>query len=106
MWADVILSLSSRIGRNTDEKRGWGGVGVAAVVVGLGLGLLGQNWWFVRERMGLHWLLAEPYRQLGFLYYQQKDNVRARAAFERYLTLKPDASDAGRIKDYLVELAR
>jgi len=51
-------------------------------------------------------VLAEPHRQLGFLYYQQKDNVRAREAFERYLTLKPDASDAGRIKDYLVELAR
>jgi predicted Zn-dependent protease len=50
--------------------------------------------------------LAEPHRQLGFLYYQQKDNVRAREAFERYLTLKPDASDAGRIRDYLVELAR
>jgi predicted Zn-dependent protease len=50
--------------------------------------------------------LAEPHRQLGFLYYQQKDYARAREAFERYLALKPDASDAGRIKDYLVELGR
>jgi beta-barrel assembly-enhancing protease len=50
--------------------------------------------------------LPEPHRQLGFLYYQQKDNARAREAFEKYLALKPDASDAKRIKDYLVELGR
>jgi len=48
----------------------------------------------------------EPDRQLGFLYYQQKDNARARAAFERYLALKPGAPDATRIKEYLVELDR
>jgi len=48
----------------------------------------------------------EPHRQLGFLYYQQKDNARAKAAFERYLALKPAASDAKRIKEYLVELDR
>jgi len=50
--------------------------------------------------------LPEPHRQLGFLYYQQKDGVRAREAFERYLALKPDAADARRIKEYLVELDR
>jgi len=50
--------------------------------------------------------LAEPHRQLGFLYYQQKDNLRAREAFEKYLALKPDAQDAKRIRDYLVELGR
>jgi len=48
----------------------------------------------------------EPHRQLGFLYYQQKDNAKARAAFERYLALKPGAPDATRIKEYLVELDR
>jgi beta-barrel assembly-enhancing protease len=48
----------------------------------------------------------EPHRQLGFLYYQQKDTARARAAFEKYLALKPAASDARRIKEYLVELDR
>ena len=48
----------------------------------------------------------EPHRQLGFLYYQQKDTAKAKAAFERYLALKPAASDARRIKDYLVELDR
>ena len=50
--------------------------------------------------------LPEPHRQLGFLYYQQKDNARAREAFGQYLALKPDAPDARRIKEYLVELDR
>lgn len=50
--------------------------------------------------------LPEPHRQLGFLYYQQKDNARAREAFRQYLALKPDAADARRIKEYLVELDR
>ena len=50
--------------------------------------------------------LAEPHRQLGLLHYQQKDAARARAAFERYLALRPDASDARRIREYLVELGR
>jgi predicted Zn-dependent protease len=48
---------------------------------------------------------ADPFRQLGFLYYQQKETARARAAFQSYLALKPDAPDAPRIKDYLLELA-
>ena len=48
----------------------------------------------------------DPYRQLGFLYYQQKAPAKARAAFEKYLELKPDAADARRIKEYLVELNR
>jgi predicted Zn-dependent protease len=48
----------------------------------------------------------DPFRQLGFLYYQQKDTARARDAFRTYLALKPDAPDARRIKEYLVELER
>lgn len=50
--------------------------------------------------------LPDPHRQLGFLYYQQKDTERAKAAFQKYLALKPDAPDARRIKEYLVELDR
>jgi regulator of sirC expression with transglutaminase-like and TPR domain len=50
--------------------------------------------------------LAEPHRQLGFLYYQRRDYARASAAFTRYLELRPDAPDAERIKAYLTELAR
>src|SRR5881409_2425513 len=48
----------------------------------------------------------DPFRQLGFLYYQQKDNEKAKDAFKKYLALKPDAPDARRIKEYLVELDR
>jgi predicted Zn-dependent protease len=48
----------------------------------------------------------DPFRQLGFLYYQQKDAERAKDAFRKYLALKPDAPDAKRIKEYLVELER
>jgi beta-barrel assembly-enhancing protease len=50
--------------------------------------------------------LPEPHRQLGFLYYQEKQNARAREAFGKYLALKPDASDAKRIKEYVAELDR
>jgi regulator of sirC expression with transglutaminase-like and TPR domain len=49
---------------------------------------------------------AEPFRQLGLLYYQANDPAKARAAFERYLTLKPDAPDGRRIREYVVELTR
>ena len=55
---------------------------------------------------GLDPTLADPYRQMGFLYYQQKDPAKARTAFAKYLELKPDAADARRIKEYLVELNR
>ena len=48
----------------------------------------------------------DPFRQLGFLYYQQKENLRAKEAFQKYLALKPDAPDALRIKEYLVEIDR
>ncbi len=49
---------------------------------------------------------ADPYRQLGFLYYQQRQSAKARGAFEKYLALKPDAPDARRIREYLEELSR
>lgn len=48
----------------------------------------------------------DPFRQLGFLYYQQKDTARAREAFRKYLALKPQAPDARRIKEYMLELER
>ncbi|MBI2153860.1 MAG: tetratricopeptide repeat protein [Candidatus Rokubacteria bacterium] len=48
----------------------------------------------------------DPFRQLGFLYYQQNERDRAREAFQTYLRLKPDAPDARRIKEYLLELDR
>jgi predicted Zn-dependent protease len=48
----------------------------------------------------------DPFRQLGFLYYQQNDTERAKEAFRQYLALRPDAPDAKRIKEYLIELDR
>jgi len=48
----------------------------------------------------------EPHRQLGFLYYQQRDTAKAKAAFEKYLSLEPAAADAPRVKAYLIELDR
>jgi beta-barrel assembly-enhancing protease len=48
----------------------------------------------------------DPFRQLGFLYYQQKETARAKEAFQKYLALKPDAPDARRIKEYLIEIDR
>ena len=50
--------------------------------------------------------LPDTFRQLGFLYYQQKEPEQAKTAFEKYLALKPDAPDARRIKEYIVELDR
>ena len=47
---------------------------------------------------------ADPFRQLGLLYYQQQEIARARAAFEQYLTLKPDAPDADRVAAYVAIL--
>jgi predicted Zn-dependent protease len=49
---------------------------------------------------------AAPHRELGLLHYQQGDPARARAAFARYLELNPEAPDARRIREYVVELSR
>lgn len=48
----------------------------------------------------------DPFRQLGFLHYQEEERDRSREAFQTYLRLKPDAPDARRIKEYLLELDR
>jgi len=48
----------------------------------------------------------DPFRQMGFLYYQSKQPEKSKEAFRKYLALKPDAPDARRIKEYLVELDR
>jgi len=38
--------------------------------------------------------------------YQTRETAKAREAFQKYLALKPDAQDARRVKEYLVELDR
>jgi tetratricopeptide (TPR) repeat protein len=50
--------------------------------------------------------LAEAHRQLGLLYYQQQNLVRARAELEAYVRLAAGAPDAARIAEYVRELAR
>lgn len=49
---------------------------------------------------------ADVHRQLGLLYYQQKDTARARAELEEYLRRAPGASDAARVAEYVRELGR
>jgi regulator of sirC expression with transglutaminase-like and TPR domain len=36
----------------------------------------------------------DPFRQMGFLYYQSKQTEKSKEAFRKYLALKPDAPDA------------
>ena len=50
--------------------------------------------------------LADAHRQLGLLYVQQKDVVRARAEFQEYLRLAAGAPDARRVTEYVRELER
>lgn len=47
---------------------------------------------------------AEAFRQLALLHYQRRESARARAAFTRYLSLRPDAPDAQRVREYLAGL--
>lgn len=47
---------------------------------------------------------AETHRALGILYMRSGDAQQARAAFERYLRLKPGAEDAAMIQAYLNQL--
>jgi len=47
---------------------------------------------------------ADPYRAIGVLRYKNGEKDRAQTAFKRYLELKPDASDAQQIRDYILEL--
>ena len=68
--------------------------------------LLGQAREAYERAAGLDATFPDPFRQLGLLYYQSKDPEKAKAAFRAYLGLKPDAPDARRIKEYLVELER
>jgi predicted Zn-dependent protease len=46
----------------------------------------------------------EPHRELGLIYRRSDDVAHARAEFDRYLTLRPDAVDAPIIKKFLREL--
>ncbi len=49
---------------------------------------------------------ADPYRELGLLYYRNGHSRRAADFFERYLELAPQAEDAPEINGYLREIRR
>jgi len=46
----------------------------------------------------------EAHRSLGLVLMKARANARARAAFFRYLELRPDAQDGAMIRDYLKRL--
>lgn len=48
---------------------------------------------------------AETWRALGLIHRQRAEPALARAAFEKYLALAPQAADSGLIKSYVSELA-
>ena len=47
-----------------------------------------------------------PHRELGLLAYRAKDFATACVQFRHYVDLAPKAEDAGRIRDYILELER
>ena len=57
-----------------------------------------------RKSIDLDPSYAEPYRGLGFLYLKQKEKGLAKAHFERYLALAPQAADRLYIEQYMKEL--
>ena len=48
----------------------------------------------------------EPRRELGLLLYESKSLPEACTQFRRYVKLAPNAGDAGRIRDYVLEMER
>jgi Flp pilus assembly protein TadD len=46
----------------------------------------------------------EPYEGLGLIYYKRGEKEKARAQFERYLSLAPDAKDKRYIEHYLKKI--
>ncbi len=47
---------------------------------------------------------AEPHRELGLMAYRDGDRATACEEFMIYIKLAPNASDVGRMKDYILEL--
>jgi regulator of sirC expression with transglutaminase-like and TPR domain len=47
-----------------------------------------------------------PHRELGLLAYVDEEFETACVQFRQYVELDPDAEDAGRIRDYVLELER
>ena len=56
-----------------------------------------------RKALELDPLNARPHRGLGFLYLKEKEKGLAKAHFERYLALAPQAADRLYIEQYMKE---
>jgi len=54
-----------------------------------------------RRAMALDAAYADPYRAMGLVLYKRGDKAAAKAAFEKYLSLSPGASDRAYIEAYL-----
>jgi len=59
----------------------------------------------LQKAIGLQPGYADAYKRLGRAYWIQQNVDEAKAAFQRYLELKPDADDAETIQDYLDRLS-
>ena len=59
-----------------------------------------------QEAVRLDPTYAEPHRELGLLYRAKNERDRARAEFDQYLALSPQAVDAPIIRGYLAELGK
>jgi predicted Zn-dependent protease len=59
-----------------------------------------------REAIRLDDRRPAPHRELGLLLYNQGDHRGACTEMKRYVELAPDADDAPRVRDYLLELAK
>jgi predicted Zn-dependent protease len=59
-----------------------------------------------REAIRLDPARPAPHRELGLLAYRDEDFETACVQFRHYLELDPKAEDAGRIRDYVLELDR
>jgi predicted Zn-dependent protease len=59
---------------------------------------------YYRKSVELDPSYAEAYRGLGFLYLKEKEKGLARAQFERYLALAPQAADRLYIEQYMKQL--
>ena len=59
---------------------------------------------FVRRYCSAGDAPAEAYRSFGLVLMNARERSRARAALDRYLELRPDASDREMIREYVKRL--
>lgn len=78
----------------------------AAADPGERAGLLAEAEIALREAIRLDADRPEPHRELGLLLYRGDDRPAACLSFRHYVELAPEAEDADRFRDYVLELER